>query len=70
MGIKELKHWIQSQLGPTRLEAISQKAIHLLQVFFPLWFEILLALHDRKKVKYFTVSIEVSPMVGECQIGS
>jgi hypothetical protein len=34
MGIKELKRWIQSQLGPTRLEAISQRAIDLLQVYF------------------------------------
>ena len=46
MGIKELKHWIQSQLGPTRLEAISQKAIHLLQVLV----RILLALLNAVKL--------------------
>jgi hypothetical protein len=32
MEVEQLKRWMQSQLAPTRLEAIGQKAIDILKV--------------------------------------
>jgi len=32
MEVKQLRDWIQSQLAPTRLESIGQKAIEVLKV--------------------------------------